>query len=293
MDNELHPELARETGQVIQQQHYQTHPSLMSQMEAQQEPTSPSLDSLPPLPAGIKLPQSEPGEIEEFESAPEPELMQVQESPKDRQWKEVKKKADMAKHLEREKEQLEREVAFYKEQATKQQTRQHTEDDEYLTDSERKMNQRLADIEARALRAEQDARAAQQQAAVSRAQQRLQQDFPDMSEVLSDDNIQRLKDEYPHLYNAAISSPDVYNVGATAYELIIAKGIAKKQPTAMNPIAQARNNNKPRSASTVRPQSGATPIQQASNFMGNSISSEEERKALYAEMVNSSRNKVF
>lgn len=293
MDNELHPELARETGQVVQQQQYQTHPSLMSDLESQQPQTAPGLDSLPPLPSGVQIQQTEPEEEETIEAAPEPEQAPVQESPKDRQWKEVKKKADMAKHLEREKEQLEREVAFYKEQATKQQQKQHTEDDEYLTDSERKMNQRLADIEARALRAEQDARQAQQQAAVSRAQQRLVQDYPDSLEILSDDNIQRLKDEYPHLYNAAIASNDIYSVGATAYELIIAKGIAKRQTSVINPIAQARNNNKPRSASTVRPQSGATPIQQASNFMGNSISSEEERKALYAEMVNSSRNKVF
>jgi hypothetical protein len=85
-------------------------------------------------------------------------------------------------------------------------------------------------------------------------------------------------------------------VGSTAYELIIAKGIAARKSN-MNSMQNAQNSNqnrnKPRSASTVAPQAGETPIQRAGNFMGNSISSEDERKALWAEMIGASKNRAF
>ena len=99
------------------------------------------------------------------------------------------------------------------------------------------------------------------------------------------------------LYNSVVASNDIYTVGAAAHEMIIAKGIYKKPSNALNQIVQssniARNQSKPKSASTISPQGGDTPITKASNFMGNSISSDEEKKAIWAEMKQYARHNTY
>jgi hypothetical protein len=85
-------------------------------------------------------------------------------------------------------------------------------------------------------------------------------------------------------------------VGAAAYEMIVAKGIYKKAANTLTQLAQgnsniAKNQQKPRSVSTVS--TGESPIKKAANYMNNnSISSDEEAKQLYAEMISSSRNRI-
>jgi hypothetical protein len=274
MDNQLHPELAREIGQPMDVKKYDVHPSLAA--EVQEEQPNPELQ-----------PQEQQNNLQ---LQPQQVQQAVQENPRERDWREVRKRAEEARHLEREKQQLERELAFYRDQTNRQQM----PSDDYRTDTERHLMQEMDNLKREIANQKRESALALEKATVMKAELRLAEDFPDIKQVVTDENVKRLEYEYPHLYNAVISSNDVYAVGAAAYEMIIAKGIYKKPMNALNQITNqviSRNQSKPKSASHVSPQTGDTPIQSAHSFMGNSVSTEDERKALYAEMVAASRNK--
>lgn len=284
-DQQLHPELAYQAGIPQEQKQFDVHPSL--QME---------LDAPEPVEESVEIAQTAPiqQEVQEtVQEQPEP----VQEAPKERDWRAVRAQADEARRLKHEAEAIARERDFYRQQAERAQKVQQPIEEDYRTDTERQLAQEMAELKSQVAKQREEALKAQQQAVIARAEQRLYADYPDIKEVVSNENIDRLEIEYPHLYNSVIASNDVYNVGSAAYELIKAKGIYKPKANTLNQLAQssnvARNQAKPRSVSTVAPQTGETPIQAANNFMGNSISSDAERKALYAEMVASSRNRAF
>lgn len=276
MEDQLHPDLAYQTGQEVVKTVHDVHPSLVAELQAQPETIETQGES------DTEMVENQTNEEETvYEETSQPETA------KDRQWKEVKFKADQAKHLQREKEQLERELEFYKNQQPQQ--TQSDDDDDYST----KKDWRLIEKKQREL--EQKLAESEKQNAIARAERQLLEDYPDIREVVSNENIERLKDDYPHLYNSVIASNDVYTVGAAAHEMIMAKGIHKKKPSAINQVTSInRNQSKPKSSSMVSPQHGndpSSPIKTAHSFMGNNISSEEERKQIFAEMVQYSRNR--
>lgn len=281
-NQELHPEIAFQIGVPQERTHHDIHPSLQAELMPQEQPVL------------VENETEIEDEMVENQSNTEEVAQEVPvETPKDRQWKEVKARAEEAKMLAREKEQLERELAFYRQQQPKQVVAQ--DEDEYLTDTEKRLKREMQELKSQVAQQAQETKQAQQQAAVYKAQQQLRKDYADIDIVVSEENIERLKYEYPHLYNSVVASSDVYSVGASAYEMIKAKGIYKAPTNALQQITSGnanRNVNKPKSASTVSPQSGQSPIQQASNFMGQSISSEDERKSLWAEMNAASRNRL-
>ncbi len=277
MDDQLHPMLAeQQVFDAAPQPRYQVHPSLQADLEE-------TVEEIP----------------EEVEAAPAEQPVQEQpaqqEDPKDRDWRQVRAKADEARQLARDKEALERERDFYRQQAMNQQPqKQQAQEEEYLTDSERNLKSQIEELRQQQAKLARETDEAKRQTAVSRAEARLSQDFPDIKTVVSEENVERLKEQFPHLYNAAVASSDVYSVGAAAYEFIMAKGIYKKaKPT--NPINQIVNNanaSKPRSASIANPQSGESPIRQANAFMTQGrANTDEENKALFADMLAASRNK--
>lgn len=278
---QLHPEIAFQVGIQQEKVSYDIHPSLQAEVEASAE-------------------TKEDVTVDKVETVEEPVVDKtettatVAEDPKERDWRAARAKADEARQLAREKEHLERELAFYREQVRNPQP-VVAQSDDFRTDTEKELQNQMEQLRQQVARQEKETQQAKQQMAVSRAEQRLAQDYPDIREVVSDDNIKRLEFEYPHLYNSVISSNDVYTVGSAAYEMIMAKGIYKKPVSqTLSSIASnaSRNLSKPKSASSVSPQAGETPIKQANSFMGNSISSEEERKALYDEMRSYARYKI-
>ena len=287
MENQLHPELAFQAGiQQVPQKQYETHPSLIAEVEAEPQVAQ----------------EAQPEQEQTDPTVPEPVqsidiVEEKRHNDKETNLRELRAQAQRTKQIEREAKEREdalaRERDFYREQAMRTQKQQEADED-YRTETEKQLSRQMEELKQQMARQAQETEKAKRQAAVTQAEHRLLQDYPDMREVVTNENIQRLETEYPALYNSVIASNDVYSVGAAAYELIVGKGIAQKK-TPLSHLAQSSNpnRNKPRSVSTIAPQTGETPIQRAGNFMGNSISSEEERKALYAEMINASRNRAF
>lgn len=282
MEDQLHPNLVTEALPSQSQKNFSIHPGLQAEMEPEVEQQEHVEEQI----------QAQPEEPEAIVEASEPE--RPANDAKSRQWRELRAQADEAKQMKREAEAMARERDFYREQALKQQKPQEVEED-YRTDTEKSLYREMQELKQQVARHAKDTEAAKRQASIASAETRLLQDYPDIKEIVTNENIQLLEQTYPNLYNAVIASSDVYSVGSTAYELIIAKGIAQKSSKNLPSYAQNTNpnRNKPRSASTVAPQAGETPIQRAGSFMGNSESTDDERKALYQEMINSSRNRAF
>jgi len=271
---EMHPDLAFQVGVYQEKKEHDIHPSLQAEIQAQ--PIEPMVEKQ--TPEAVEM-------VENPTTVEEPTVdgvSTVQASPaKERQWKELKAKALQAERLAEEREQLSRELEYYKSQQHKQ-VSQDEDADDYAT------NRKFKELEQRQRELEERTRKAEQQSAISRAERQLVEDYPDIREVVSDENIKRLEEEYPHLYKSVIASSDVYTVGAAAHEMIMAKGIYKKTILPSNNANNAkRNAAKPASASQVAANSGTTPIARANSYMGNSISSEDERKAIWAEMQSS------
>ena len=286
-NQELHPEIAFQIGEQQNKKRYDIHPSLQAELDAQPEQEEEVVQE------EARATEDVVGEQVEDVAAGQSEAQA--ETPKERDWRQVRQAADEAKRLQRDLEQRDREIAFYKEQALRQQSAPVIPvEDDYRTDTEKKLQYEMEQLKNQVAQQQKETKEAQRQAAISRAEQRLAADYPDIRDVVSDDNIKRLELEYPHLYNSVIASSDVYTVGSAAYEMIMAKGIYKKTANVLSQISQgnniAKNQARPRSLSNVSP--GKSPISKANEYMSNSISSDAEAKALWAEMNAASRNRI-
>lgn len=290
-NQELHPEIAFQIGEQQTKKRYDIHPSLQAELDAQpeEEPKQEEQEAQQEEEAAQDM-----GEQQREDVAVGQPTAQA-ESPKERDWRQVRQAADEARLYKRELELREKEIAFYKEQMARQQSAPAIPvEDDYRTDTEKKLQYEMEQLKNQVAQQQKEALEAQRQVAISRAEQRLAADYPDIKEVVSDENIKRLEIEYPHLYNSVIASSDVYTVGSAAYEMIVAKGIYKKPANTLSQITQsnniAKNQAKPRSLSNVSP--GKSPLSKANEYMGNSISSDAEAKALWAEMNAFARNRI-
>lgn len=281
MENQLHPELASQIGMEQQNKKYDVHPSLIIEQEVAPEQ--------PPIEQQVQDPE-EPVAVPVVEQQVQPAPA---ETPQDRDWRAMRQRAEEARQLAREKEALERERDFYRQQALKQTTQ--PQQDDFRTDTEKQLAHEMEQLRAQVAQQARETAEAQRRAATWRAEADLAREYNDFSKVVSKENVDRLEREYPHLFAAATSTSDVYAAGSAAYELIKAKGIYKDQGQSLRQMAQsdtiARNLSKPRSSSSIYPQAGESPIKQANVYQSNTISTDDERKALYAEMLAASRNK--
>ncbi len=280
---EVHPLLADQASQEVRNtKSYDIHPSLQVEVHPEEQPEQQVAEEVSDTVEEV---------VQSVEDTPQEP---VQEEPRDRDWRALRARADEAKHLAREKEALERERDFYRQQAMKPGATNNTEDD-YLSDTERSLKREMEDLRSQMQKQARETEEAKRQVYVSKSEAALIRDYPDINKVVTEENVAIFKSQYPSLYNAAVSSSDVYDVGAATYEFLIAKGIYKKPKSPISQIVNSANRNagKPRSISSVSPQSGDTPIKQASNYMGSSISSEDERKQLWAEMSFAARNKNY
>lgn len=113
--------------------------------------------------------------------------------------------------------------------------------------------------------------------AAEMAEWRLKTQFPDLSEVLNNENIQLLNTLEPELAESIAQNQNPYNKAVAAYKAI-------KRLTAGEPVEKTRaqqNSVKPRAAQSVAPQS-ESPLAKA-NAYGNTLN-DESRDMIWKEM---------
>lgn len=111
--------------------------------------------------------------------------------------------------------------------------------------------------------------------AMNQAEMRLKNQFTDFDSVVTKENLEKLAAQKPSLYRTIISSPDVYDKGYTAYEMIKSSGIIADQYQELDRRVED-NRAKPRSAANAAPQSGETPLARVGDYDRRVLT--EERK---------------
>lgn len=127
------------------------------------------------------------------------------------------------------------------------------------------------------------------QSAEVTAETRLKSQYPDFDKVVSKENIEQLRSEYPELAHTLNSSTDLYTKAVSAYTLIKKFGIHQEDNFAQEREMAQKNAAKPRPLTSISPQQGDTPLSRANAF-ANGLT-DELKAQLRKEMEEARKNR--
>lgn len=105
-----------------------------------------------------------------------------------------------------------------------------------------------------------------QQTTIANVDAKLKAKYPDIDSVVSRENLEILKSEYPELSDSINSNQDLYSKASAAYTLIKRLGIAQEDHYVEDKIKAQKNATKPRPLASVNPQQGDSPLSKANSF---------------------------
>lgn len=114
-----------------------------------------------------------------------------------------------------------------------------------------------------------------QQNSVNTAEMRLKSQFNDFESVVNSKSLERLAGSNPTLYKSILASPDIYERGQAAYEILKVLGLNKFEK-AEEKIQE--NKYKPRSSSTAQPQAPESPLTRAGEYDRRVLSEEYKQE---------------
>jgi hypothetical protein len=118
---------------------------------------------------------------------------------------------------------------------------------------------------------------------------KIKAQFPDFDKIVTRDNIEQLREQYPEIANTINSSTDLYGKAVSAYTMIKKFGIVPEVSPYQADIDRAQKNAaKPRALSSVSPQQGDSPLSRANAF-ANGLT-DDLKKTLLKEMNDIRRN---
>ena len=100
----------------------------------------------------------------------------------------------------------------------------------------------------------------------SRIESRLKSDYPDFASVVSDENVNALREADPDLALAIAHTPDLYKKAALAYKMIKKLGIVREDKFIKDREIAKQNSLKPKTLHAVSPQRGSSPMSHANAF---------------------------
>lgn len=124
----------------------------------------------------------------------------------------------------------------------------------------------------------------EQQTTLNTIQSRLKSQYPDFDSIVSNQNIETLKAQYPELAQTLNSSTDLYATAVSAYTMIKKFGISQT-PEQIEDVKRIQTNAaKPRPLTSISPQQGETPLSRVNAF-ANGLTDElkeQLRKEMFA-----------
>lgn len=95
---------------------------------------------------------------------------------------------------------------------------------------------------------------------------RLRANYPDIFRVVTKENMEALAEVEPEFVDSILSSQNVYSQHVAAYKLIKQRGIGSMDPHFEDKERAQKNLLKPKSASTVSPRQGESPLSEVDRF---------------------------
>ena len=123
------------------------------------------------------------------------------------------------------------------------------------------------------------------EAEVERTMRRM---YPDFDQVVSEENIQRFKEQFGSLATSISNDPDFYNKCNSVYMAIKNTGVAKPMPYQQQVDKIKQNASKPRPLTSISPQQADSPLARANAFAEGLTP--DMQKQLYQEMINARKN---
>lgn len=123
------------------------------------------------------------------------------------------------------------------------------------------------------------------------AEARLKSQYSDFDKVVTPENIDILRNNYPEIAQSLHATPDLYNKAVATYNIMKKFGISKDY----NPQSEyekslvQRNHSKPKATNAISPQQGETPLNRANEF-ANGFLTPERKAQLYKEMMDARNN---
>lgn len=222
-------------------------------------PGTNTMDSLPPVPDEMveQLQEQEEAPKEDTYSAPRGAKEEASESAADRNFRELRKKAEAA---ERERDEMRR----YLEELRAQSQQKPAEEEEF--------NLRPDDIpewkhvERHIKKLENKLSQYEQQTNLVTTETRLKAQYPDFDVIVNQSNIEMLRDRYPEVADTIASSGDMYKKAVCAYTMIKQLGIGQVTQADVDRDRALKNASKPRPLASVSPQQGDSPLSRANAF---------------------------
>jgi hypothetical protein len=113
---------------------------------------------------------------------------------------------------------------------------------------------------------------------------RLKQELPDIDQVVTRDNIDRLRDSYPELAETLKDTKDLYSKGVAAYTLLKKFGIYQDDEVVREKVRIMKNIEKPKPSNAAVKASGDSPLSYVDGFRMEDIT-DEMRAKLMADMA--------
>ncbi len=209
---------------------------------------------------------------EEQEAQPEQEEVVQEVAPakkpsmeNDANVRELRQRAKQAEKLEWERDELRKRLQEM--QSGKPQTQEASRDDDFdLAPDALAEGKHLSKMAHKVKELEKQLKNYQMQSAETLAEQRVKMQYPDFDKVVSQDNIEMLREQFPDLAEMIHHTPDIYKKASSAYTLIRQMGIYKEDSYTQEKAMAQKNSVKPKPLASISPQQGDTPLSKVNAF---------------------------
>lgn len=113
-----------------------------------------------------------------------------------------------------------------------------------------------------------------QRSALEQAEIKLRSEFPDIQQVVNEENLNKLSKLKPSVYRSIMANHDLYDRGSAAYEFIKNSGIAQEYTPIDRKLEE--NRAKPRAAANVGSQHADTPLSRIGDYDRRILSNEQK-----------------
>ena len=182
---------------------------------------------------------------------------------------------DSKRELERKYEELARRVADLSN--PKPQQAQQPQPHYDLGDEDYAMGSHVKSVKAELEEVRKELAAEKQAREKVLAETRLRAKFPDVYDVVNEDNFKILMEREPEEAQTILSDPNPYTQHVSAYKAIKRYGIGMTDQMLQDRARAQANLAKPRSAATVAPKKNESPLAMVENYYG-PMSSEEKAR---------------
>jgi len=230
------------------------------------------IDNLPQVPEEV--------ETQELEQKAEQPQQEQKVSPAEsfKQLRELKEKA------QRERDEAYRLLKQYEDnQNSKQHAQESIDDDLNIEPDQYAEGKHLSKVDKKVRKLEEQLKQYQQQSSAQSVENKILAQYPDFDKIVSQDNIEQLRNDFPELAQTLHSSNDLYSKAISTYKLIKKLGISPENTYENERAIVQRNAAKPKPLASIAPQQSDSPLSKANAF-ANGLT-EELKSQLHKEMM--------